>query len=134
MPETETKRVCVKCGGVGHLAAWKLKNGSTSFCRTFNILPDAIAVQMKYPWLGNRSLKDIRALVAKKSKGDGAVAAFLDVSKLVDEADNSRQASSSTDDSEKDAVNAFMTGVSLDDEGEAESDNETKDDDDGSEQ
>ena len=65
MTEAELKRVCIKCGGIGHLAAFKLKSGTISFCCTFNKMPDDVAKKITYGHLGNITLLDVRNQVMK---------------------------------------------------------------------
>lgn len=79
MTQVELKRVCIKCGGLGHQAVWKLKGGGLSRCRTFNNIPTEISKQMKYPHLGNVSLHEIRQKILKEVKSP-AEAAVADVS------------------------------------------------------
>ena len=88
MTKIELGRVCIKCGGIGHQAVWKLKGGGFSRCRTFNTLPDYILKQLKYPHLGNITLEAIRQRVYKGVPGANktekiAAMAVADVSEFV---------------------------------------------------
>ena len=80
MTDAELKRVCIKCGGIGHNAAWKLNDGKISYCKTYNTIPDDKAALMRYPWLNGASLVDIRKSVYKQSGKDMSKMAFVDVS------------------------------------------------------
>ena len=125
MSDAELKRVCLKCGGIGHLAAFKLSRGGVSYCRTFNQLPASAASQLKYPWLGNKTLTEIRDAVAKSSKKDVAKAMFADVAEIItaiDEAGTDKE--SESDDHEYDLNFLSELNFGADEDGDEKPDDE----------
>ena len=60
-------------------------------------LPASAASQLKYPWLGNKTLTEIRDAVAKSSKKDVAKTMFADVAEIItaiDEAGTDKESES----------------------------------------
>jgi len=130
MNEGEVKQVCIKCGGIGHRATFKLKSGSLSYCRTFNVLPDYVAKGMRYPHLeGNPSLQQIREKVFKagaKANASLDEVCAIDVSKIFKIAEINDGASSSADDGSLDEIKKLMGLAVIENEDSSDDEDESK--------
>ena len=112
MDQKELRRVCIKCGGIGHQAVWKLKNGTFSRCRTFNTLPDSVKKQLKYSHLGGISLYEIQQKVLKS----GLKAEQVGMADIANFTELSDSGSSSNLSAESQELINFMGDMTIDEE------------------
>lgn len=61
--KADPRIVCLRCGGLGHMAAYKLQNGQVSYCRTATQIDADILDKITYPHLDG---KEVRKRFSKK--------------------------------------------------------------------